>query len=256
MENKFVKTGFTEFDKELYGLEKGHVILLAGRPSMGKSAFAISLIDNICQRNEGGCIYFTADNELQVPRLCDRLATAHMWNIVADEKFGDDQTNRRKAFMDIDKYNLVLLDAYFDNIELRIQWFMDEIEKDPVKIIVIDGLQKLCTNASGWLDRRKMHTELARFKGLAKEKNCPILVTSDLKRTVEKRKDHHPEICDIYGLSDPLSLVDDIILLYRDDYYDNMSKKPDIAEIFHISTRSKRVTNIEFGFSHKYARFL
>ena len=254
-EKKMLKTGFEAFDNTYGGLEKGHVILLGGRPAMGKSAFAISLTDNICQRKEDKCLYASADQNLQVPKICDRLVTTHMGTIGGNNVYEDELTSRRIALNDVDKYSLILMDAFFESIDYKIEFFLREARREQVSLIVIDGLQKWFTSASGRLHKKIMNSFIQMIKELAVEQNCPILILSDLEMTADRKKDHRPGVADIRGIHDPFSVVDDVLLLFREEYYDKDTSRKEIAEVIVPSNCSDAVSKIDLKFSHKYARF-
>ncbi len=249
-ENKYLKTGFKNYDIKLSGLKKGNVVLLGGRPSMGKTAFAVSLTDNVCQRNEGKCIYFSADVEIPVPKLFSRFVSVRKGALalggVSDENI---------AINEINNYNLALIDDYNESTDYKLERLIREVEKEPVALIIIDGLQMLCADGSGYMDESKIQTVLKTFKAIAVNVNCPVLITSDLARTADTRKDHHPDIKDICGVVNPLDDIDDILFLIREEYYDIKAPQKDVAEITHFSVNSDKVTKVELHLIHEYAFF-
>lgn len=254
-DNSYLKTGFDSFDKQYGGLKKGHVILLGGRPCMGKSAFAISLVDNVCQREEGKCLYFSADMDLQVPKLCDRLVKVRVGSMLDDHDSDNEPLIPRMALNEVDKYNLVLMDAYFENNEHKTDMFLREARSDFFSLVIIDGIQKWFTNASNCLQKDKMLSFIRILNELAVELNCPILILSDLKRSADDNEDHRPCLEDICGIDDPLTVVDEVLLLFREEYYEFNSSKKEAAEITAISAQKQWIPGIELRFSHKNARF-
>ncbi|MBQ3794782.1 MAG: DnaB-like helicase C-terminal domain-containing protein [Butyrivibrio sp.] len=221
------------------GFRKGQLIIVGGRPSMGKTAFAIGLVKQIAVEHGQPVVYFSLEGSAQ--RLMERILVLESGvNIENGESLlMQEELDVIKAAERLDAAPLVIDDqpyAGFEYIRDRCKnEFTDNVTPG---LIIIDYLQLMdAYSDEGVTDLLK------KLKGLAEELQCPIMVLSQLDRNVDAREDHRPTLKDIRGVDDAESLADVIMFLYRDAYYDPHPEDKDKAEII-IAKNIKEINEI------------
>lgn len=235
-----IKTGFEDLDRITDGFANGELIIVGGRPAMGKTSFAYSLIDNVCVKDGKSCIYFTA--EMSMKKTLERIFQIH----------GDMKLDEQDAIMNADtikeyakevkKAKLWIEDSCIDN-----PWeFIDNCSllgaEERIDLIIIDYVQLL----EGYTGQ--LNAMLLKLKELAKELHCPIVVFSQLSRAVEYRSDHTPGISDLpeAGIMEPAA--DEVLFLYRPAYY-GCDEDPGITEVIVAKPKRGRWTNAKLGYN-------
>ncbi|WP_049962513.1 DnaB-like helicase C-terminal domain-containing protein [Oribacterium sp. FC2011] len=231
-ENFFgIKTGFKNLDHFTGGFANGQLIIMGARPSMGKTTFACSLINNVCVKDGKSCVFYTS--EMSANQILYRLIRMH-GNVKYYEKDGEEYIEKIKDASDkVEKARLWLDDTCVGKPFEFILKCREIGKTERVDLIIIDYLQ-LFENSTSHLD-----DELRSLKKLAEELNCPVLVLSLLKRSVEKRKDRIPQISDLPLHKIIKATADRILFLYRSSYYDLRADK-NLATIFVARHRMHR----------------
>lgn len=181
-----IKTGFETIDDKTGGLANGNLILLGGRPGMGKTSFALRLIENVTVASKNTTVYFSLGQ-----------SKLNVFQKILEQMIG------KKLLIEDDKSF-----ASVTAIKSR----CNEIQtKTGIRLLIIDYLQLMNGEAD----------DVCReLKGLAMKLECPVLLMTQLGRECEYRADHRPMLSDLPGDVRLESLANEILLLYRDDYYD------------------------------------
>ena len=218
-----VKTGYSDLDRITNGFQRGDLIILAARPAMGKTAFALNLALNASFYNQGAIAIFSL--EMPAEQLMKRILSAkssvessklRSGNLL-DEEFNqlNEAANEligKKLYVD-DSSNIKVGEIFSKCRKLKSEHGLD--------LIVIDYLQLISGSGRGSADNRQQEiSEISRsLKQLAREMECPVIALSQLSRSVETRPDKHPMLSDLRESGAIEQDADIVIFLYRDEYY-------------------------------------
>lgn len=218
-----IKTGYVELDKKTNGFQRGDLIILAARPAMGKTAFALNLALNASFYNPGAIAIFSL--EMPAEQLMRRILSAKSFVESSKLRSGfinDDEFNKlneaanelmgSKIFID-DSSNIKTAEIYSKCRKLKSEYGLD--------LIVIDYLQLISGSGKGSGDNRQQEiSEISRaLKGLAREMECPVIALSQLSRSVETRSDKRPMLSDLRESGAIEQDADIVMFLYREEYY-------------------------------------
>lgn len=256
-----IDTGFTDLNNMTGGLNGGDLIIVAARPSMGKTAFALNLAKSCC---EDGGVADIFSLEMPEKQLTQRLLSA-MVNISGAKwrnpyrMFSEEDNN--KAIHAIGKYGDWYINIHDESqqtiadIRARVRKTQREYP-DQNHIVVIDYLQ-LITQV-GKFDRHDLAIgDMTRqLKQMARHFNVPVVLLSQLSRAVEQRQDKRPMMSDLRDSGSIEQDADLIMFLYRDDYYDKESKNQNIVEINLAKHRNGPVGTVQLAFVKEYSQFL
>lgn len=252
------QTNFTDFDEMTGGLQPGDLIIIAARPSVGKTAFALNVASSHCE-NGGTSHFFSL--EMGTKSLLQRMISSlgsidgQKWRSMAFNN--DDYSNAMSAIGFISNWNLNIHDQTrtINDIRLIIRQAVHD-NPDENHLVVIDYLQLLAP--TGRYERRDLEVgAMTRdLKLLAKELNIPIVLLSQLSRGVEQRQDKRPMLSDLRESGNIEQDADVVGFLYRDDYYDNESEKQNIIEIIISKQRNGPTGTVELVFLKEYGKFL
>lgn len=251
-------TGFIDLNKKLGGFHKSDLILIAARPGMGKTAFALNLVANVAIRSKSSVAVFSL--EMSKEQLVQRLLSSQS-NVALDNinkgKIADDEWKKLTDAMTV----LSSSDIFIDDTpgikvsEIRSKCRKLKMEKG-LDMIMIDYLQLM--EADGRADNRQQEvSKISRsLKILAKEMNCPVIALSQLSRNTESGKDHMPKLSDLRDSGAIEQDADIVMFIYRDEYYTKMeTKKKDLAEIIIAKNRHGEISNIELVWIGKIQKF-
>lgn len=248
-------TGFEDYDKMTGGAQRGDLIIVAARPSMGKTAFALNIAMNHC-KNGGAVDLFSL--EMGSKQLLQRM--------ISSEARIDGQKWRTMCFSAEDykrSFHAIGEIAEWDlSIHERQQTVQDITTKirasvtgdpDHDHIIIIDYLQLM--NVKGRYERRDLEVGAItrELKLLARELNIPIILLSQLSRSVEQRQDKRPMMSDLRESGNIEQDADVISFLYRDDYYSKEGS--DVVEVILRKQRNGPVGTVMLGFEKEFGRF-
>ena len=253
-----VPTGFSDLDRKLSGLHGSELILIAARPAMGKTAFALNIAQHAAMVADVPVAVFSL--EMSKEQLATRL--------IAMDSMVDSQSIRTGQLLDSDwekimesTYRVGEMPMYIDDTpgitvaELRSKCRKLKQTKD-IGLIVIDYLQLM--NGSGRSESRQQEisTISRSLKNLAKELDVPVIALSQLNRAVDSREDHKPVMSDLRESGAIEQDADVIMFIYRDDYYHKEdSPKPGIADIIVAKQRSGSTGTVELTWLGKYTKF-
>ena len=238
-----VRTGFYKLDSMTAGLQAGDLIVLAARPSMGKTALALNIAEHVAV--EEGLPVLVFSMEMGAAQLALRLVGS-IGRIdqqrLRTGALRDDEWGRlSEAVEKLGKVNLFIDESpSLTPSELRARARRQSRQFGQMGLIVVDYLQ-LMTGSAGSSDENRATVlgEISRgLKSLAKELKCPVLALSQLNRSVESRNDKRPMMSDLRESGAIEQDADVIMFIYRDDYYNKESKEPGIAEIIIAKQRN------------------
>ncbi len=256
-----VATGYIDLDKKLGGLQKSDLVILAARPSMGKTSLALDIARNIAVNNKMGVGIFSL--EMSKDQLVDRLlsseADVSLWKLrtgdLRDEGPNNDFHRIADAMARLSEAPLYIDDSAGSNImEIRTKARRLQAEQD-LGLIVIDYLQLMQGHNSE--NRVQEVSEISRaLKGLARELNIPVLALSQLNRAVENRPDKKPLLADLRESGSIEQDADVVMFIYREDMYKGKeSSRPNIAEIHIAKHRNGPTGKIELFFDAEKTSF-
>lgn len=247
-------TGFKEIDNTISGLQKGDFIIVAARPSMGKTAFAL----NIGQHASKGASVGIFSLEMTTEQLMERLISSRSLVEFGKIKTGKldeaefrkitDAANvlaKRKIFIDDKSTNLSDIKAKCRNLKI----------KEGLDVVIIDYLQ-LIEISDKTNSREQEIAKISReLKKLAKKLEITIVALSQLSRAPEQRTDHKPILSDLRESGSIEQDADVIFMLYRDEYYNKESEEKNIAELIINKNRNGETKTIKLGWIGQYQRF-
>ena len=254
-----VPTGFIDLDYKLSGLQPSDLVLVAARPSMGKTAFVLNIAQYVAFKKNKGVAIFSL--EMSKEQLVNRL--------FALESQVDSQALRTGNLKDSDwekliegagiigKSNLVIDDTPGISVsELRSKCRKYKLEHD-IQLIIIDYLQLMTGRVGGRSESRQQEiSEISRsLKALARELNVPVVALSQLSRAVESRPDKRPMLSDLRESGAIEQDADVVMFIYRDEYYNKDSEFKKQAEIIIAKQRNGPVGTVNLAWLADYTKF-
>ena len=254
-----VRTGFFDLDRMTAGLQAGDLIVRAARPSMGKTAFALNIAENVAVNEGLPVAVFSMEmgaSQLAL-RMVGSLGRINQSNLRTG-KLGDDEWGRLSEAVDKLKTASVFIDetAALNSSELRARARRQARQCGKLGLVVVDYLQLMSGSSSGDENRATEIGEISRgLKALAKELQCPVIALSLLNRSVESRPDKRPMMSDLRESGAIEQDADIIMFIYRDDYYNKESKEPGVAEIGIAKQRNGPTGTVKLTFLKPLTRF-
>ena len=251
-------TGFKRLDEVTSGLHKSDLIIIAARPAMGKTAFALNIAQNAAIKSGASVLIFSLEmsKEQLGQRLLSMESRVEMQKLKTGNLNRNDWDRINMALDSMSKTNLHIDDTPGISIlEMKNKCRRLKAEKG-LDLIVIDYLQLM--NAEGRSDSRQQEiSTLSRYlKLLAREIDCPVIVLSQLSRAPEQRQDHRPILSDLRESGSIEQDADIVMFLYRDSYYDKEnSDKQGICEVNIAKHRSGPTEKIELTWVERYTKF-
>ncbi|GGE53709.1 replicative DNA helicase [Pullulanibacillus camelliae] len=255
-----IPTGFAELDRMTAGFQRNDLIIVAARPSVGKTAFALNIAQNVATKTDENVAIFSL--EMGAGQLVMRMLCAE-GNIDAQKlRTGKlEEQDWQKLAMAMG--SLSNAGIYIDDTpgvrinEIRAKCRRLQKEKG-LGMILIDYLQLIQGSSSGHSESRQQEvSEISRsLKALARELEVPVIALSQLSRGVESRQDKRPMMSDIRESGSIEQDADIVAFLYRDDYYDKESEKQNIIEIIISKQRNGPVGTVELAFVKEYNKFV
>ena len=254
-----VPTGFTELDYKTAGLHPSDLVLIAARPAMGKSAFALNIAANAALKANVPVVVFSL--EMSKEQMVNRILCSEAMvdsNKVRTGKLDEEDWEKLAGSIG----PLSEAEIYIDDtpgisvMEIRAKCRKLKLEKN-IGLVVIDYLQLVQgTNKRGG-SREQEISEISRsLKMLAKEIGVPVIALSQLSRAVEQRPDHRPMLSDLRESGAIEQDADIVMFLYRDDYYNQESEKKDIAEVIIAKHRGGSTGTVELLWLGNYTKFV
>lgn len=255
-----IATGFIDLDYMTSGLQPSDLILIAARPSMGKTAFALNIAAHVAFDLKQTVAIFSL--EMSKVQLVNRLLAmeAHVdAQHIRNGQLSDEEWMELIQYSQvISSSNLIIDDTPSISVgELRSKCRKYKLDHD-LKMVVIDYLQLMSGSSKGSFaeSRQQQISEISRsLKGLARELHVPVIALSQLSRAVEQRDDKHPMLSDLRESGAIEQDADVVMFIYRDDYYNKESDKRGIAEIMISKQRNGPVGSVDLVWLPKYTEF-
>ena len=252
-----IPTGFIDLDYRTAGMQPSDLILVAARPSMGKTAFELNLAQYMAFKKNLTVALFSL--EMSKEQLVNRMFSLE--SSVDAQKLRIGQLNDQEwerlieSAGTIGKSNLIIDDTPGISIaELRSKCRKYKLEHD-LSIIMIDYLQ-LMTGSGRSESRQQEISDISRsLKALARELNVPVVALSQLSRAVEQRPDHRPMLSDLRESGAIEQDADVVMFLYRDDYYNHDSPDKGISEVIIAKQRNGPIGTVKLAWLPEYTKF-
>lgn len=252
-------TGFIDLDARTSGLQKSDLIVLAARPAMGKTAFALNIAQQSAVKANATVLVFSL--EMAKEQLGQRLLSMESRIEMQKLKTGSleredwdqihialDTLSKAKIYID-DTPGVTAMEMKNKCRRLKAEHGLD--------LVVVDYLQLMSYEGGKNDNRQQEISSLSRFlKLLAREMDCPVIVLSQLSRAVEQRTDHRPILSDLRESGSIEQDADIVMFLYRDEYYNPETEKPNICEVIIAKQRSGPTGSIDLTWLGKYTRFV
>ncbi len=252
-----ITTGFKDLNKKTNGLQRTDLILVAARPAMGKTAFALNLVQNAALKANASVAVFSL--EMSKEQLVQRMLSSQSHVELKKIKTGNLDENDWPRIVDamsvLSNSNIYIDDTPGIKIgELRSKCRKLKIEKG-LDLILIDYLQ-LMEGDGGNESRQQEISKISRsLKIIAKELNCPVVALSQLSRAPEQRSDHRPMLADLRESGAIEQDADIVMFLYRDEYYHPDSERKNIGEIIIAKNRHGETGSVELVWLGEIQKF-
>ena len=254
-----IPTGFIDLDHKTSGMQPSDLVLLAARPSMGKTAFVLNLVDYVAVRKGLPCMVFSL--EMSKEQLVNRMLSM--------ESSVDSQKLRTGSLTDADwdavvegigiigNSKLIIDDTPGISItELRSKCRKMKLEHG-LSMVIIDYLQLMSGSGRSGDNRQQEISEISRsLKALARELNAPVIALSQLRRACESSQDHRPMLSDLRESGAIEQDADVVMFLYRDDYYNKDTERPNVAEVIIAKQRNGPIGTVELLWRPEFTKFV
>lgn len=253
-----VPTGFADLDYKTAGLHNSDLILIAARPAMGKSAFALNIASYTAVKANVPVVIFSL--EMSKEQMVNRILASEAMvdsNKIRTGKIEDEDWAKIAEATGILSEAPIFIDDTpgISMTEIRAKCRKLKMEKN-IGLVVIDYLQLIAGNSKRAGSREQEISEISRsLKILAKELNVPVIALSQLSRAPEQRPDHRPMLSDLRESGAIEQDADIVMFLYRDDYYNEETEKKNIAEVIIAKHRSGSVGTVELLWLSNYTKF-
>lgn len=252
-----IPTGFIDLDYKTAGFQPSDLILVAARPSMGKTALVLNIAQHMAFREDVTVAVFSLEmsKEQLVNRLLSLESRVDSQSIRTGNLTDEDWSKLIEGAGVIGKSHLIIDDTPGISVtELRSKCRKFKMEHN-LGIIIIDYLQ-LMTGSKRSESRQQEISDISRsLKAVARELNVPVVALSQLSRAVEQRPDHRPMLSDLRESGAIEQDADVVMFIYRDDYYNKDTAKPNVAEIIIAKQRNGAIGTIELAWLPQYTKF-
>ncbi|WP_246944284.1 replicative DNA helicase [Bacillus pinisoli] len=254
-----IPTGFSELDRMTAGFQRNDLIIVAARPSVGKTAFALNIAQNVATKTDENVAIFSLEMGAQqlVMRMLCAEGNINAQNLRTGKLTTEDWGKLTMAMGSLSNAGIYIDDTPGVKIN-EIQSKCRRLKQESgLGMILIDYLQLIQGNGRSGENRQQEVSEISRsLKALARELEVPVIALSQLSRGVESRQDKRPMMSDIRESGSIEQDADIVAFLYRDDYYDKESENKDIIEIIIAKQRNGPVGTVELAFVKEYNKFV
>ncbi|WP_055669954.1 replicative DNA helicase [Desnuesiella massiliensis] len=251
-----VPSGFLDLDSKTSGFQKGDMVLIAARPSMGKTTFVLNLAQHAALRENKSIVIFSLEmskEQLAYKFLCAE-ANVDMLKLRTGNLDDQDWENIARASGPLAAAKIYIDDtAGVSVMEMRSKCRRIKLEYG-IDMIIIDYLQLM--SGSGGESRQQEVSEISRsIKALAKEMECPVIALSQLSRAPEQRADHRPMLSDLRESGSIEQDADLVMFLYRDEYYNKETEEKNVAECIIAKQRNGPVGTVRLAWLGQFSKF-
>lgn len=252
-----IATGFYDLDYKMAGLQPSDLILIAARPSMGKTAFVLNIAEYVAVKSKVTTAIFSLEmskNQL-VNRILAMNSRVDSQSIRSGDLNDDDWAKLMESARNIGESGLIIDDTPGISItELRSKCRKFKLEHN-LGLVIIDYLQ-LMSGGKKTESRQQEISEISRsLKALAREINCPVIALSQLSRAVEQRPDKRPMLSDLRESGAIEQDADVVMFIYRDDYYNRDSEEAGVSEIIIGKQRNGPTGTVKLAWLSQFTKF-
>ncbi len=251
-------TGFIDLDQKLSGLQKSDLVLLAARPSMGKTAFALNIATNSALKANANVAVFSLEmsKEQLVQRMISATAHVDLQKIISGRLSEEEWIQVINSMGPLSQANIYIDDtAGISLMEMKAKCRRLKIEKG-LDLVLIDYLQLMQLEGRQESRQQEISSISRGLKALAKEMECPVIALSQLSRAPELRSDHKPILSDLRESGAIEQDADVVLFLYRDEYYHEDSEKKNIGEVIIAKHRNGPTGSLELVFKKEFTKFV
>lgn len=253
---KGLKTGFQSLDQMINGLKRGELILIGARPALGKSTLALQIAYQSCRESKLPVAYFSSDT------LAEDLA----FSLLTIASQVDAKKMRKKELQAADLKKIVsttkeltslpiyINDAYSLSVEEIANQCRTLKKENDLSLVVVDYLQ-LIKGDENCRREEQIGKIMFDLKAMARELDCPVIILSQLSRSVESRPNRRPHLNDFRESGTIEQIADVILLIYRDEVYNPDTLEPGIAEIFVAKDRRNGLGTCKLLWKRNYRSF-
>ncbi|MCA1065618.1 replicative DNA helicase [Rossellomorea sp. AcN35-11] len=254
-----ISTGFADLDHMTAGFQRNDLIIVGARPSMGKTAFALNIAQNVAVKAKENVAIFSLEMgaEQLVMRMLCAEGNINAQNLRTGELTDEDWRKLTMAMGSLSNAGIYIDDTPGIKVgEIRSKC-RRLAQEHGLGMILIDYLQLIQGSGRSGENRQQEVSEISRsLKGLARELQVPVIALSQLSRGVEQRQDKRPMMSDIRESGSIEQDADIVAFLYREDYYDKEAENKNIIEIIIAKQRNGPVGNVSLAFVKEYNKFV
>jgi len=253
-----IPTGFADLDNMLSGMQPSDLVILAARPAMGKTSLALNIAQNIAKKKFSvAMISLEMSKEQLVERMFCSLLGVDSWKMRTGQLSEDDFARMGQVIDKINSMNIFIDDSVGNSIvELKAKARRLKMEHG-LDVLIIDYLQLMTVGKDMGGNRVQEISEISRsLKGLARELQVPIIALSQLSRAVENRLNKEPQLSDLRESGAIEQDADVVMMLYREDYYEEDTDRAGITDLFIRKHRNGPIGKIELMFKKEQMKFL
>lgn len=251
-------TGFLDIDYKLSGLQKADLVLLAARPSMGKTALGINMAVNAALRADANVAVFSLEmsKEQLVQRMISSVAHVDLSKVISGQLQEEEWLKVIESMEPLSEAKIFIDDtAGISLLEMRAKARRLDLEHG-IDLILIDYLQLMEMEGHSENRQQEISAISRGLKALAKELECPVIALSQLSRAPELRADHRPILSDLRESGAIEQDADVVMFLYRDEYYHEDSELRNIGEVIIAKHRNGPTGTVELVWKGEYTKFL
>lgn len=255
-----IPSGFDDLDLMTAGFQKSDLILIAARPSMGKTALVLNIAQHACFKENRHCLFFSLEmsKEQLVNRLLAMESRVNSQNIRIGDLSDDDWRGIIDSAGVIGMSELAIDDtAAISVAEMRSKCRRYKLEHG-LDMVIIDYLQLMSGSGSrrSEVSRQQEISDISRnLKALARELECPVIALSQLSRAVEQRPDHRPMLSDLRESGAIEQDADVVMFIYRDDYYNEDSERKGVADVILAKQRNGSIGTVSLAWIAALTKF-
>lgn len=253
-----LETGYTDFDRLTSGLQAGDLVIVAGRPSMGKTAFSMNIAEHAAIKSGKPVLVFSMEmpGDSLAMRMMSSLGRIEQHRVRTGQLQDDDWPRMTSAVAMLSEVPMFIDDSpALTPGELRAKARRLAREHGQLGLIVIDYLQLMRTTNPGENRTNEISAISRSLKALAKELNVPVIALSQLNRSLEQRADRRPMMSDLRESGAIEQDADLIAFIYRDEVYNPETRDKGIAEIIIAKQRNGPIGKVRLTFLGEYTRF-
>ena len=251
-------TGFIDFDRKTSGLQKADLVLLAARPSMGKTALMVNISTNAALKGNASVAMFSLEmsrNQLS-QRILSSLCHVDLMKIISGDLTTEEWTKVIETMTYMNEMKISIDDtAGITPLEVKAKCRRLKAEKG-LDLIVIDYLQLMEVGGRSESRQQEISSISRQLKGIAKELDVPVIALSQLSRAPEMRADHRPILSDLRESGAIEQDADIVMFLYRDEYYNPDTEKKGLGELIIAKHRNGPTGTVELLFKNEYTKFV